>query len=131
MTLSGAWPRAFPATRPSADARRRWREAREFQCNAQRLFKDPTVTFVEWLLLETLQELFEERSEAVSQADVARRSGLSERVVSYWMLLLSDLGVVDREPDADGRAWGLLLTDLGKRTLRACNDRLEEAGLTG
>jgi DNA-binding MarR family transcriptional regulator len=110
--------------------RRRWREAREFQSNVQRLFKHPTVTFVEWLMLETLQELVEERSQAVSQADVARRSGLTERVVSYWMLLLSDLGVVDREPDADGRAWGLLLTDLGTRTLQACNERLEEAGLT-
>ena len=73
----------------------------------------------------------DERGEAVSQADVARRSGLSERVVSYWMLLLSDLGAVDREPEADGRAWGVILTGLGQRTLQACNDRLEEAGLTG
>ena len=87
MTLTGAWARPVPAPRPSARARRLWREAREFQSNAQRLFKGPTVTFVEWLLLETLQELVEERSEAVSQAEVARRSGLSERVVSYWMLL--------------------------------------------
>ena len=82
-------------------------------------------------MLETVQELLDEQGEAVTQAEVARRSGLSERVVSYWMLLLSDLGVVDREPDADGRAWGVILTDLGQRTLQACNDRLEEAGLTG
>jgi DNA-binding MarR family transcriptional regulator len=119
------------ATRPSAEARRQWREAREFQNRAQRLFKAPPIAFIEWLLLETLQELLDERSDAVSQADVARRSGLSERVVSYWMLLLSDLGVVDREPDADGRSWGVVLTALGQRTLQACNERLEEAGLTG
>jgi hypothetical protein len=130
MTLSGAQTTQVPARRASAEARRKWREAREFQSRAQRLFKDPTLAFVEWLLLETVQELFDERREAVTQADVARRSGLSERVVSYWMLLLSDLGVVDREPEGDGRAWGVILTDLGQRTLHACNERLEEAGLT-
>jgi len=131
MTLDGPWGRPVPATRPSAEARRQWREAREFQSSAQRLFKHPTIAFVEWLLLETLQELLDERGDAVSQAELARRSGLSERVVSYWMLLLSDLGIVDREPDADGRAWGVILTDLGQRTVQACNERLEEAGLTG
>lgn len=119
------------AQRPSAGARQRWREARLFQKKAQRLFKEPTTTFVEWLLLETLQELNDERGDAVSQAEVARRSGLSERVVSYWMLLLSDLGFVDRGPDSDGRAWRVLITDMGERTVQACNARLEAAGLTG
>jgi DNA-binding MarR family transcriptional regulator len=102
-----------------------------FQARAQRLFKELTTTFVEWLLLETLQELIDERGDAVSQADVARRSGLSERVVSHWLLLLSDLGFVDRGPDPDGRAWRVLITDLGERTVQACNERLEAAGLTG
>ncbi|MES1184216.1 MAG: MarR family transcriptional regulator [Myxococcales bacterium] len=102
-----------------------------FQQKAQRLFKEPTTAFVEWLLLETLQELIEERGDAVSQAEVARRSGLSERVVSRWISLMSDLGFVDRGPDADRRAWRLILTDLGERTVRVCNERLEAAGLTG
>jgi DNA-binding MarR family transcriptional regulator len=126
-----SWDRRSPAARASASVRQQWREARVFQEKAQRLFKEPTTTFVEWLLLETLQELIDERGDAVSQAEVARRSGLSERVVSYWMLLMSDLGFVDRGPDADGRAWRVLITDLGERTVRACNERLEAAGLTG
>lgn len=119
------------APRATARARQRWREARMFQQKAQRLFKEPTTAFVEWLLLETLQELIEERGDAVSQAEVARRSGLSERVVSRWISLMSDLGFVDRGPDADRRAWRLILTDLGERTVRVCNERLEAAGLTG
>lgn len=95
------------------------------------MFKQSTTTFVEWLLLETLQELIDERGDAVSQADIARRSGLSERVVSYWMLLMSDLGLVDRGPDSDGRAWRVLITDLGRLMVQVCNERLEAAGLTG
>ena len=30
-----------------------------------------------------------------------------------------------------GVAWRVILTELGERTLQACNERLEEAGLTG
>lgn len=128
---NGGWGRRAPTPRPSARVRQQWRDARIFQQSAQRSFKESTTTFVEWLLLETLQELIDERGDAVSQADVARRSGLSERVVSHWMLLMSDMGFVDRGPDADGRAWRVLLTELGERTIQVCNERLEAAGLTG
>jgi DNA-binding MarR family transcriptional regulator len=129
--ISSGWGHRAPPPRPSAHVRQQWREARIFQRSAQRSFKESTTTFVEWLLLETLQELIDERGGAVSQAEVARRSGLSERVVSHWMLLMSDMGCVDRGPDTDGRAWRVLLTELGKRTIQVCNERLEAAGLTG
>lgn len=112
-------------------ARQLWREARQFQEQAQAQLAASTVPFVEWLLLETLHELMSEERGAVSQVQVAKRSRLSERVVSYWMVTMIEFGVVDRAPDRDGRAWRVLLTDLGERTLRACNERLEEAGLTG
>ena len=115
----------------SAAARRLWREARLFQEQAQALLADEMVPFVEWLLLETLRELSEEERGPVSQVRVAKRTGLSEGVVSYWMAAMTEFGVVDRGPDMDGRMWRVLLTDLGKRTLQACNERLEEAGLTG
>jgi hypothetical protein len=123
------WPR--PEPRASAKVRQQWREARVFQERAQRLFKEEMIPFVEWLLLETLQELIDERGEAATQAEVARRSGLSERVVSYWMVLMSELGIVDRGPDCDGRAWRVLLTQLGTHTVQVCHERLEAAGLTG
>ena len=115
----------------TAPARRLWREARQFQEQAQTQLARSMVPFVEWLLLETLAELIVEEGGAVSQVQVAKRSGLSERVVSYWMVAMSEFGVVDRGPDADGRAWRVILTRLREQTLRVCNDRLEEAGLTG
>jgi hypothetical protein len=47
------------------------------------------------------------------------------------MIVMSEADLVDRGPSATGRAWSVILTDLGERTLQACNDRLEEGGLTG
>jgi DNA-binding MarR family transcriptional regulator len=95
------------------------------------VLSDQKVTFIEWLLLETLAELIDERNDAVSQAEVARRAGFSERVVSYWMIMMSELGAVDRGPDTDGRAWRVILTEAGSRTLQGCNQLLEEAALSG
>jgi DNA-binding MarR family transcriptional regulator len=129
MNRDIGWPRPAPIPRKSASARQQWSAARVFQQKAQRLLA--TVPFVEWLLLETLQELMDEANDAVTQVELARRCGLSERVVSYWFTMMNEFGLIDRGPDADGRAWRVILTDLGERTLQLCNERLEEAGLTG
>jgi len=127
----GGWPRPAPSVRKSASARRSWSAARLFQQNAHRLLAAQAVPFIEWLLLETLQELREEKQDAVTQVELSMRSGLSERVVSYWFTMMSEWGLIDRGPDADGRAWRVILTELGEQTLLTCNERLEEAGLTG
>jgi DNA-binding MarR family transcriptional regulator len=84
-----------------------------------------SVPFVEWLLLETLAELIAEKQDAVQQGAVAERAGLSRMVASYRMILMSEIGLVDRGPDADGRAYRIWMTEAGAETLRACNDRLE------
>lgn len=68
---------------------------------------------MEWLVLETLHEAIRESDDAVSQAEVTRRAGLSLRLVSY------------------AGAWRVLLTKGGELTRDQCNQRLEEARLTG
>jgi hypothetical protein len=85
---------------------------------------------MEWLVLETVRELCDETGGAVSQNLVADRAGLTRQVASYWMIVMSETDLVDRGPSATGNAWRVILTDLGERTLQACNERLEEAGLT-
>ena len=117
--------------RPSAATRKRWRDARAFQADVQAALSKQRVSFMEWLLLETVHELCDETGDAVSQNLVADRAGLTRQVASYWMIVMSETGLVDRGPSATGHAWRVILTDLGERTLQACNDRLEEAGLTG
>ena len=116
--------------RRSSAERRLWHDARLFQERAQRLLGEQNVSFVEWLLLETLQELIDETGDAVSQIAVARRSALSERVVSHWMRVMDDFGFIDREPGDDGRAWRVELSKLGQRMLQTSNERLEAAGIT-
>src|SRR5687768_8283634 len=89
------------ATRRSAPVREKWRAARSFQVAAQKELGNVAVPFVMWLLLESLAELIAERLDAVSQAAVAERAGLSRMVTSYWMVVMSDDGLVDRGPDGD------------------------------
>lgn len=117
--------------RLSAAARRRWRDARAFQADVRKTLARQRVSFMEWLVLETLRELCDETGGPVSQNLVADRAGLTRQVASYWMIVMSETDLVDRGPSATGHAWRVILTDLGERTLRACNERLEEAGLTG
>lgn len=86
---------------------------------------------MQWLLLETVRELCDETCDAVSQNAVAERAGVARQVASYWMIVMSEDALVDRGPASEGHSWRVILTDLGERTLQACNERLEEAGLTG
>ena len=115
----------------TAAARKRWREARAFQADVRVALSEQRVEFMEWLLLETVRELCDETCGAVSQNMVAERAGLTRQVVSYWLIVMSETALVDRGPSALGVAWRVILTELGERTLQACNERLEEAGLTG
>jgi len=117
--------------RRSAAARKRWRNARLFQRDVQVSLARERVHFMEWLLLETLQELCDEAQDAVSQSAIAARAGLSRKVASYWMTIMSEHGLVDRGPSSEGCAWRIILTSRGEQTLRRCNERLEQAGLSG
>jgi hypothetical protein len=118
--------RLIPEPRPTSAVRARWRAARHFQVAAQHALGMP---FIEWLLLETLAELVDEANGPVSQAAVAERAGLSEKITSYWMVMLDELGFVDRGPDADGRAYRVLLSRGGEDALARANLRLLRSGL--
>lgn len=116
--------------RPSAKARRLWRAARSFQAGVQRALLPRGVTFMEWLMLETIDELNAESCDQVTQSSIAARSGVSPAVISYWVTTMSEYGAVARVEHDDPRAWGVVLTDGGQRQLAECNERLEAAGLT-
>lgn len=85
--------------------------------------------FRAWLLLESLHELVRETGDAVSQAQLVERTGLSSRVISYQMSWLSEHGFVDRGPALDGRSYRIYLSADGELTLLAYADRLRAAGL--
>ena len=116
--------RAVPRERVSAKARAKWRAARRFQQATQRAVG---MKFVEWLLLETLAELTEEKAGPVSQVAIAERSGISDKLTSYWMTSLHEIGFVDRGPDEDGRAYDVRLTANGHELLSSSNERLAQS----
>jgi DNA-binding MarR family transcriptional regulator len=116
--------------RPSAAARAEWRAARLFQRRAQLVLAAERVTFMAWLLLETLRELTEEGLAYVSQRAVAQRAGVAPGMASYWLRMMEEYGLIDRGRDALP-TYDLILTSSGETALRRCNERLEAAGLTG
>lgn len=85
--------------------------------------------FFEWLLLESLHELVIETGDAVRQAEIATRSGLSKMTTSYWMTWMEEHGFVDRAPSFDGRAYRVIISQRGEEMLQICRSRLEAAGL--
>ena len=105
-----------------------WREARAFQTKAQQVLSHQ-MTFTEWLLLETIEELSRETPDAVTQNAIAARTGLSRSVVSYWLEIMGECGMVDRGEHLNPRAWSVTVTDPCRVTLRDCNRRLQSAGL--
>ena len=86
---------------------------------------------MEWLMLETIQELGAESCDQVTQSAIAARTGVSPQVISYWVTTMSEYGAVARVEHDDPRAWGIVLTDGGMAQLEQCNERLEAARLTG
>src|SRR5215216_4800629 len=80
--------------RPTAWRREAWREARLFQIQVQRALRQWRIPFGMWLVLETLYELLERTGDAVSQAVVAERAGMTKMVVSYWMSVMAEEGFV-------------------------------------
>jgi hypothetical protein len=116
-----------PIRPPTARLRQAWRAARDFQTEVQRALG--STAFIEWLLLETLQDLLDETRDAVNQAAIAQRAGLTKMVTSYWMAAMAEEGLVSRGPALDGRAYRIFIDELGELVLRECWERLEGAGL--
>jgi len=123
-TLPAPVPRS---PRPLAKLREQWRETHVVQRRIQKAIGRHS--FFEWLILETLQELLDENGDAVSQAEIARRSGLTEVRTSYWIVSMNEYGLVSRAPSFDGRAYRIFMGDRGEEVLRICAERLAAAGL--
>lgn len=119
---------AVASPRATAGYRKVWREARIFEAKAQYAFREHA-SFTQWLLLECLQELLEETGDAVSQVAIAERAGLPKSLVSYWMALMDEEGLVSRGPALDGRAYRIWMGERGERVRRRCAEELAEAGL--
>lgn len=110
----------------TAKAKALWRDARELERVVEKAL-GPGTSFMEWLLLETIDELNEVDPENTSQAAIADRAGAHRKAVSYWMQELTEVGLVDRGEHADRRCWSVLLSAEGQQKLAWCRQQLEGA----
>jgi DNA-binding MarR family transcriptional regulator len=117
-------------TRSTAKARRRWRDARDYQVNVQRALSGLGLRFVEWLLLESLYELLQETGDGVSQTMIAERAGVSEMVASKWLIRMEYDGLLDRGLGEDERSHVVNTTTVGEEALARSDELLKARGLT-
>lgn len=97
----------------------RWRRAVERELRALKL------TLTQWLVLDACAALEDEHGELPSQRAVAEHIELDAMTVSQVMKTLAARDLVDRAPDVTGRAYRVLVTKKGYKTLQAAAAHLE------
>lgn len=96
-----------------------WSRAARFRRRVQRELRPLDLTFAQWRLLDAVDRLVRERSDAVSQQDLAKRTDMDESTASAVMARLRDKGLVSYDLDAWGLCYRVLLCDGAKKLLRA------------
>jgi DNA-binding MarR family transcriptional regulator len=99
----------------------RWRRVVEKELRALGL------TFTQWLVLDSADELIEETEDAVNQRSIAERAELDAMTVSQVMKTLEGKDLVNREPDVSGRAYRVFVTKRGQKLLQAAAPLVENA----
>lgn len=97
----------------------RWRRAVERELRALKL------TLTQWLVLDACAALDEDDGELPNQRAVAQRIELDPMTVSQVMRTLVARGLVDRAPDVTGRAYRVVVTKKGQKTLQAAAAHVE------
>lgn len=97
----------------------RWRRSVERELRAVEL------TLPQWLVLEACAELHAEHDEPLNQRAIASHLELDPMTVSQVMKNLVARGLVDRTTDASGRAYRVVVTKKGSKTLSAALTRVE------
>jgi DNA-binding MarR family transcriptional regulator len=99
----------------------RWRQIVEKELSSFRL------TFVEWLVLDATKRMVRRRGDAVSQSQIAERTGLDRMTVSRAMTALDRRALVSRGPDMYCIAYRVFATEEGRSLADACNAVVEAA----
>jgi DNA-binding MarR family transcriptional regulator len=98
----------------------RWRR------DVERALAPVGLTFTQWLVLEATADLVREIDDAVSQAEVARRTEIDKMTTSQVMKTLESKGLVDRGPDLTGRAYRIWVTTRGSQLARRARRALNQ-----
>jgi DNA-binding MarR family transcriptional regulator len=85
------------------------------------------LTLSQWIVLDAARTLVQSTEDAVSQNDVALHTEIDRMTVSQVMRNLEKANLVDRGPDADGRAYRIYVTEKGERAAKLGAARIETA----
>jgi DNA-binding MarR family transcriptional regulator len=92
-----------------------WRRARQFQKEAKQVAQSSGISFARFQVLDVAERLTRQKSEPVSELEVARGAQLAKSTVSELMAALMQQGLVDIGPDAWGVSYRIGVTDKGER----------------
>jgi DNA-binding MarR family transcriptional regulator len=106
-----------------ADEKSLWLRATRWRNAVETDLADIAMTFTQWLVLDTLDELIRETGDAVNQSAIATRTQLDRTTVSQVMRSHDDRGFISREPGFGRLNYRIWLTTEGENAVivgRAC-----------
>jgi DNA-binding MarR family transcriptional regulator len=106
---------------------RGWKRAMRWRQIVEKELKPLGLSFVEWLVLDATRHMVRRRGDAVSQNQVAERTGLDRMTVSRAMAVLDRQGFVSRGPDMYCIAYRVFATEEGRALADACSAIIEAA----
>ena len=89
-----------------------WQISNLWQSKIRALLKNYNITFNEYLILETLYKL-QNQKEIITQQDICKNSSVDRSVVSLKITNLEHKKFMNRAQSKDKRSYGLNLTDNG------------------
>ena len=89
-----------------------WQTSNLWQSKIRNLLKKSSLTFNEYLILETLFKL-KEKQDNITQQDICKNSSIDRSVVSLKINVLEEKKLLIRSQSIDKRSYALTLTDGG------------------
>ena len=95
-----------------------WQISNLWQSKIRLLLKESNLTFNEYLILETLFKL-EQNKENITQQDISKNSSIDRTVVSLKITGLEKKNLIIRSQPLDKRSYGLILTNTGNLLIKS------------
>lgn len=124
MQHAGATAAEVLRTARDGSAKDRYLAAWRWRRSVEQALRPLHVTFTQWLCLSAAFELTEERGDAVSQLEIARRAELDPATTSQVIGTLSRRDLVNRGPDMVWPAYRIIVTEQGERVVHAARASL-------
>ena len=101
-----------------------WQISNLWQSKIRILLKNSNITFNEYLILETLYKLIQNKSN-ITQQDICKNSSIDRSVVSLKITILEEKNLITRSQPEDKRSYRLSLTNNGNLLIKSLINNIE------